>query len=641
MAVAAIGLRLQATGLRLLAAVAALGIVAALAPAAAPVQAPLSAPQRYDVFEKSITELQAAMTRGEATARDLVASYRERIAAYDQEGPAINAFIALNPRAMDEAAVLDRERASGKVRGPLHGIPVVVKDNFDMAGLPTTGGSIALATLMPTRDSWVVEQLKRAGAVVIGKTNLHELAAGIVTVSSLGGQTRNPYDPARNPGGSSGGTGAAIAASFAAAGMGSDTCGSIRIPASQNSLVGLRPTGMTSMRGLMPLSHSQDVAGPLARNITDLALMLDATTGEDFPPDAFSQPWNFAAALTGATLAGARIGVLTALFGNAPDDAEAAAIVRTAVDRMRAAGATIVDVEIPQLNDLLQGSSLIDYEFKFDLADYLAAMPDPPVRSLGDILDGGFYHQALDATFRRRNATAARDSAPREVLARRANLYVGVNDAMNAQKVVALVYPTMKRKAALIGEAQPGANCQLAAHTRLPALSVPAGFTADGLPIGVEFLGRAYADKDLLRLGLAFERTAPVRRPPPATPRLSRRSSIAATPGVESRQDPGRPVVTRFTWKDGDVRLGYEVQVNGVVAGDVLVVTLHRAPTSSQSGPAIARLVAPGRVTGRGDIPLRPADVDDLKAGRLYVQLFTRAAPLGAARVAVTLDPGR
>jgi Asp-tRNA(Asn)/Glu-tRNA(Gln) amidotransferase A subunit family amidase len=507
-----------------------------------------------------------------------------------------------------------------------------------MAGLPTTGGSIALATLMPARDSWVVEQLKKAGAVVIGKTNLHELAAGIVTVSSLGGQTRNPYDPARNPGGSSGGTGAAIAASFAAAGMGSDTCGSIRIPASQNSLVGLRPTGMTSMRGLMPLAHSQDVAGPLARNVTDLALMLDATTGEDHPPDAFSGPWNFAAALKSATLQGARVGVLTALFGSAPEDAEAAAIVRGAVDRMRTAGATIVDVEIPQLNDLLQGSSLIDYEFKFDLADYLAAMPDPPVRSLGDILDGGFYHQALDATFRRRNATAARDSAPREVLARRANLYVGVNDAMNAQKVVALVYPTMKRKAALIGEAQPGANCQLAAHTRLPALSVPAGFTSDGLPIGVELLGRAYGDKELLRLGFALERTTVVRRPPSSTPRFSTPPATTTYEGLEKTSGARDPVATRFVWKDGDVRLSYEVQVNGVSADDVLVVTLHRAPGPSQSGPVIARLVAPGRVAARGDIPLRPADIDDLKAGRLYVQLFTRAAPYGAARVPVTIE---
>lgn len=593
-------------------------------------------PRRYDVVEKSIADLQAAMTGGDATARDLVFSYRERIAAFDQDGPNINAFIALNPRAMDDATALDRERAAGAVRGPLHGVPVVVKDNFDMAGLPTTGGSIALATLMPARDSAVVEQLKRAGAVIIGKTNLHELAAGIVTVSSLGGQTRNPYDPARNPGGSSGGTGAAVAANFAAAGMGSDTCGSIRIPASHNSLAGLRPSPITSKRGLIPLAHSQDVAGPLARSVADLALMLDATTGEDHPPDSVSRPWNFAAALKGATLTGARLGVLTALFGSAADDAEAAAIVRGAVDRMRAAGATIVDVEIPQLSALLQGSSLIDYEFKFDLADYLAAIPNAPMRSLGDILEAGFYHQALDATFRRRNTTAARDSAPQDVLARRANLYRAVNDAMDAHNVIALVYPTMKRKAALVGESQPGSNCQLAAHTNLPALSLPAGFTADGLPIGVELLGRAYSDKDLLRLGLALERTATIRRPPPSTPRFTGEPRQAPPP-VAAVLAGNAPLAMRFDLAEGGSRLIYDVRVNGVAPEDVLVVSLHRTAARSQSGPAIARLVAPGQVTGRGEISLALANVTDLKTTPLYVQLFTRAAPFGAARVPVTI----
>ncbi len=177
---------------------------------------------------------------------------------------------------------LDRERAAGKVRGPLHGIPIVVKDNFDTADMPTTGSSIALATYRPARDAYQVARLRAAGAIVVGKTNLHELASGIVTVSSLGGQTRNPYDPSRNPGGSSGGTGAAIAANFAAGGLGTDTCGSIRIPASHNSLVGLRPSaGLSSRAGVIPLSHTQDVAGPLARTVRDVALLLDATVGVD------------------------------------------------------------------------------------------------------------------------------------------------------------------------------------------------------------------------------------------------------------------------------------------------------------------------------------------------------------------------
>ena len=185
----------------------------------------------FDVMERSISELQAAMSAGQVTSERLVEASLARIAAYDRQGPQIGAMLALNPRAIETARALDRERAAKGARGPLHGIPIVIKDNFDTADMPTTGGSLALAGSRPPDDAFQVSKLREAGAVIIGKTNLHELAAGITTVSSLGGQTRNPYDPARNPGGSSGGTGAAVAASFAAAGMGSDTCGSIRIPA--------------------------------------------------------------------------------------------------------------------------------------------------------------------------------------------------------------------------------------------------------------------------------------------------------------------------------------------------------------------------------------------------------------------------
>ncbi len=236
----------------------------------------------FDLVEKSIAELQHAMAAGEVSSHELVAAYLARIDAYDKSGPKLNAMIALNPRALAEADALDKERAAKGPRGPLHGIPIVVKDNFETADMPTTGGSIALAGFEPKEDAFQVAKLRAAGAVILGKTNLHELAAGITSVSSMGGQTRNPYDPARNPGGSSGGTAAAVAANFAAAGMGSDTCGSIRIPSGHNSLVGLRGTlGLSSRAGVIPLSHTQDIGGPLARTVVDLATMLDATVGAD------------------------------------------------------------------------------------------------------------------------------------------------------------------------------------------------------------------------------------------------------------------------------------------------------------------------------------------------------------------------
>src|SRR5215471_16346701 len=218
-----------------------------------------SAPPSFEVFEATIPQLQEAMQSGRVTSRQLVEAYLARIRAYDVDGPKLNAIIATNPNALKNADALDRERAEKGGRGPLHGVPVIVKDNYNTTDMPTTAASIALAGFIPNRDAFQVRKLREAGAVIIAKSNMHELASGIVTISSLGGQTRNPYDPARNPGGSSGGTGAAVAANFAAVGMGSDTCGSIRYPAAENSLVGLRPTmGLSSRAGIVPLSHSQD-----------------------------------------------------------------------------------------------------------------------------------------------------------------------------------------------------------------------------------------------------------------------------------------------------------------------------------------------------------------------------------------------
>ena len=338
---------------------------------------PVIQDQSVEVFEASIPDLQEAMADGRVTAAQLVDAYLARIAAYDQGGPALNSMIRLNPNARAQAMALDQERALRGARGPLHGIPIILKDNYDTADMPTSGGSIALAGSIPPDDAFQVRKLREAGAVILGKSNLHELAMGITTISSVGGQTRNPYDPSRNPGGSSGGTGAAIAASFAAIGWGSDTCGSIRIPASHHNLFGLRPTkGLSSIDGIIPLSHTQDVGGPLARTAMDLAIGLDATIGADAADPATrilaDGPLpRFVDGLDTKALQGARLGVLTTLFGDAADDREHAGLVRAALDSMSEAGAEIIDMEIPGLDSLLSGSSLIGLEFKWDLIDYL------------------------------------------------------------------------------------------------------------------------------------------------------------------------------------------------------------------------------------------------------------------------------
>ncbi|MGE5836185.1 MAG: amidase [Acidobacteriota bacterium] len=611
----------------------------------------------FDLFEKSIDELQTALAKKQITSRQLVERYLARIEAYDQRGPRINAFISLNPAALQTADALDRERAAGKIRGPLHGIPIVIKDNFDTADMPTTGSSIALATYRPARDAFQVARLRAAGAIVIGKTNLHELASGIVSVSSLGGQTRNPYDPARNPGGSSGGTGAAVAANFAAAGLGSDTCGSIRIPASHNSLVGLRPSaGLSSRAGVIPLSHTQDVAGPLARTVRDVALLLDATAGVD-PADPATKageghrPASYVTGLSSASLKGTRVGVLTPFFGDTPDDQEVGRVVRASIETMKQRGAIAVEVPFPNLTELLRATSVIDAEFKFDLADYLAAASNPPVRSLGEILERGLYHQALDATFRRRNMPETRDTDTyRASLARREDARRAVIDVIEAQRLTALVHPTIRQKAALIGAAQGGSNCQLSPTTGLPALSMPAGFTPDGLPVGIEFVGRPFSEAELLQLGAAFERATNARRPPPTTPPLIATQSAAAAsaPKTQASSAPSsaqEPAIRASFRQTAPNVLSFDVSVDGVAPSDMLLLALHRAPGPAQAGaPAtpgagflIARLLRTGELSARGDVTLRDSEREDLAAGRLQVRLFTRQRPFGEITVPVVV----
>jgi Asp-tRNA(Asn)/Glu-tRNA(Gln) amidotransferase A subunit family amidase len=492
-----------------------------------PPKAPASS---FDVSEKSIVDLLAAQRIGTVTSHDLVEKYLARIRAYDQQGPRLNAMITLNPKALEEADALDAERRAGRVRGPLHGIPIVVKDNYATVDMPTTAGSLALAGFQTGRDAFMVKKLKDAGAVVIGKTNLHELAYGITTISSAGGQTRNPYDPTRNPGGSSGGTGAAVAASFAAAGMGTDTCGSIRNPSSENSLWGLRGTaGLSSRDGIVPLAHTQDIGGPLARTVGDLILMLDATVGVD-PNDPTTRaseghiPRTYNGSVGDAGLGDVTIGVLLPLFGTAPEDQEVARIVRNALEDIRSLGAGVVEIPFPGLDGLLQNTSVINAEFKFDLLDFLAKYPSAPVHSLEEILASGKYDKAVEGVLKRASEVTARDTAEyRASLARREAARSAVLEAMTSNRITAFVYPTLRRKPAVIGQPQGGSNCQLSATTGLPALSMPAGFTDDGLPVGMELLGGPWSEPTLLKIAFAYERLAAPRKPPKTTPAVAGR----------------------------------------------------------------------------------------------------------------------
>ena len=598
----------------------------------------------FDVTEKSIPELQAAQAEGRTTARVLVEQYLARISAYDQAGPALNAIITLNPNALREAEALDRERKVKGPRGPLHGIPILVKDNFATKDMPTSGGTLALATMQTSRDAFQIDKLRQAGAIVLGKTALHELAAGITTISSLSGATRNPYDLNRVPGGSSGGTAAAVAASFAAAGMGTDTCGSIRIPAGNQNLVGLRVTrGLSSRHGVIPLSNTQDEAGPLARSVTDLALLLDATVGPDandpVTADAARHVGSgYARLVREGSLKGKRIGVLKSLFGQAPEDAEVGTLVRKALEAMKAQGAELVEIAVPDLDELMRDGNVIAHEFKFDLARYLADQPSAPVKTLQEIIDKGLDHDQLNAVFRLRNGTKARDTeAYRAALEKQGVLRARLTAAFQTDKLDAVAYPVLRRKAVQIGETQTGFTCQLSGNSGLPAISVPAGFTDDGVPVGMELLGQPYQEAELLKLAYAWEQAAKPRHSPFSTPPLvaghaPRPLAFTVSTPVESARDPATTVSLEYIPTTGKLR--YSASVQRLSAYDVVAVTLQRGQ-EQQSGSVLAHLVRAGQLSGAAELTLRTKDREALASGQLYVHLYTRQKPLGAGRVRI------
>jgi Asp-tRNA(Asn)/Glu-tRNA(Gln) amidotransferase A subunit family amidase len=482
--------------------------------------------------------------------------------------------------------------------------------------------------------------------VILAKSAMHELASGITTISSITGQTCNPYDPDRNPGGSSGGSGAAVAASFAAIAWGSDTCGSIRIPSAVHNLFGLRPTkGLSSISGIVPLSHTQDVGGPIARTVTDLAIGLDATVGPD-PADSATRILGgqalpkFVDALDSTSLRGKRLGVLTAHFGNEADDAEGTRVVRAAIDKMKARGAEFVDVTIPDLDAVIGGAGVIDFELKPDLMDFLASVPSAPVKSLAEILDRGLVHTQLEGALRRRETNGTRTSdAYKTALSKRITARDLVVSFLDSNRLDAIVYPTVRRKAALINEPQRGANCQLSAVTGLPALSMPAGFTPDGLPIGVELLGRPLSDAKLVAMAYDYEQSVKPPRPPSTTPGLL--DGRAPKPAVINVSVTGGPTTVRgdFSFDPTKRALDFSVRVTGVPAVSVYAITVDR-DSAGKKGPIIRQLSGPGLARASGRLTLGEVERRDLLAGRLALVVYTSEQPTGSVRKQLIIPSG-
>ena len=489
----------------------------------------------FHLDEATISDVHAAYKSGALTSVKLVQSYLDRIRACDQAGPKLNVVIFLNPRALEEAAALDEHfRRTGKFVGPLHGIPVLLKDNVNTKDMPTTGGSLSLAGYTPATDAAITQKLRNAGAIILAKVNLHEFAMWGETISSIQGQTLNPYDLTRTPGGSSGGTGAGVAANFAIAGIGTDTVNSIRSPASANSIVGIRPTlGLVSRAGIIPYSFTQDAAGPLARTVTDAAKMLNVLVGYD--PNDPATAWSvgntnseedYTKFLKANGLQGKRIGVLRSFFGSAPINDEVNTIANQAIVDLKRSGATVVELNTPDLDSgkLTSDVSVHLYEFKPAINAYLAA-GNPPVKSLEEIISSGKFHPNIRANITKAQGLEMEDSY-RLRLQKRSELQQRVIKIMADERLDAIVFPHQQRLVVPIGETQVERNGVLGAVTGFPSIVVPGGFSSPtptatlGVPVGIEFLGRPWSEKLLVEIGYGYEQATGHRRPPPTIPPL-------------------------------------------------------------------------------------------------------------------------
>ncbi|HTS05082.1 MAG TPA: amidase [Candidatus Eisenbacteria bacterium] len=498
----------------------------------------------FELNEITIAELQDGMNSGKFTAASLVEKYSARIGEIDKQGPSINAIIEMNPDALSIAEELDQERKSKGPRGPLHGIPVLIKDNIDTADrMMTTAGSLALVGSTPAKDSFVAQKLRAAGAVILGKTNLSEWANircshSVSGWSGRGGLTKNPYALDRNPCGSSSGTGAGISANLAAVGIGTETDGSIVCPSSSNGLAGIKPTvGLVSRSGIIPISHSQDGAGPMCRTLRDAAILLSALTGVD-PEDTVtaassgkSQP-DYAQYCDPNGLKGARIGVARKYsgFNDAVD-----ALMEQSIDVMKKQGATLVDpADVPTLGKFDDSELLIFmYELKADLNAYLARLgPTAPVHSLKEIIEFNERNHAKEMPYfgqdlfiKAEGKGPLSEKAYLDALAKNHQLarIEGIDAVMDKNRLDALIAPT-GGPAWLTdlpnGDHSAGGSSNAAAVAGYPNINVTAGFMY-GLPIGISFFGRAWSEPTLIKLAYSFEQSTKARHAPRFLPSVN------------------------------------------------------------------------------------------------------------------------
>jgi Asp-tRNA(Asn)/Glu-tRNA(Gln) amidotransferase A subunit family amidase len=500
-----------------------------------PSRARAQQPAPFHLQEVTIAGIHSAFAAGRLTCAQLTRAYLDRIEAYNLKGPALRAIITVNPRAMDVAAEMDRQyKANASRVGSLHCVPIILKDNFNTADMPTTAGNVGMKSSQPSADAFTVAKVRSAGALILGKANMSEFARGGMSLSSLGGQVLNPYDLTRTPGGSSGGTGAAVAANLALIGTGSDTGQSIRSPASANSLVGVRPTrGLVSRSGVVPNSQTQDEVGPIARTVTDAALLLDVMAGYDAtdPITAFGisrTPKSYTHLLNKAALKGARIGVMTNLFGDAERHREVNRVMAGVISRMESLGATVVRFTLPEYDTLAPVVATATLEARTVMDRYFSTLgPNAPVRSFAQLVaaKSSAAQNTLEEELAAADGMNGQDYKNR--MLNRDKLRLAVAAKVADLRLDAILYPLQKiLPVPITADDQAERNGTLSNGTGFPAVTFQAGFSAPsasaslGVPVGAELLGLDYSEDRLLAYAYAFEQAAGVRKPPPSTPAL-------------------------------------------------------------------------------------------------------------------------
>lgn len=475
----------------------------------------------FDVIEATVTDIHAALINEQTTVHEIVQQYLDRIEAYDEK---LKAILSINPRALERADELDVKLENEELIGPLHGIPMILKDNQDTGDMPTTGAAVTLEDSRPPDDAFVVEQMREAGAIVIAKANLHEIAGGGTTASSLGGQTRNPYALGRTPGGSSGGTSAALAVSMAPIGFGTDTVNSIRSPASACNMVGLRPSiGLVSRDGTIPVALTHDVAGPITLSVADAAIMLDVIAGYD-PADPSTArsvehtPESYTECLNPDGLEDARIGLLRSVFGSGPKAEPVLEVTEMAVADLESLGATTIEVTADiDVDALIDSFYVAEFERQEQFDDYLDTLESgAPIATFAEFVEANEYDPTLEDEMLSVVKIESPTDEPEyfERLYRRAQFIEELYDVMAVDDLDALFFPHQRQLVAEIGEEQLGRNGFLSSGTGFSSIAVPGGFSDNGVPIGMEFLCRPFDEPTLLEVAYAYEQGTKHRRPP-------------------------------------------------------------------------------------------------------------------------------